>query len=162
MTSELDDKKQAIRDELDKLKYEFKVELPKKIAHARSYGDLKENADYHAARERQSFVKARMGQLIEQLAQLNDLNFDNIAKDKIAYGSLVTLLDLDVDDRVEFKFVSSNEVDPSKGKISLSSPIGVALQNKKVGEEVQVNTPAGKRSYLIEKIVTIHGNEMKI
>ncbi|HOK01798.1 MAG TPA: transcription elongation factor GreA [Spirochaetota bacterium] len=157
--SELEQKKQQIREELEKLKYEFKIELPKRISEAREYGDLKENAEYHAARERQSFVQARIAQLTEQLNKLNELNLSDIPEDKVAYGSTVTVVDVDTDDEVVFTFVSSNEVNPSEGKISVSSPIGAAMQNKAVGELVEVNIPAGKRKYKIIKLVTIHGKE---
>lgn len=160
MTTDLEAKKQKVRDELEKLKQEFKVELPKKIAEAREYGDLKENAEYHAARERQSFVKARIAQLTDQLNKLNDLNMADIPNDKIGYGSTVTLLDMDSDDEIVFTFVSSNEVSPSEGKISVSSPIGMAMQNRKAGDEVDVVIPAGKRKYKVMKFVTIHGNEV--
>ncbi len=159
MSSELDAKKKIIKDELDKLQYEFKVELPKVIAEARAYGDLKENAEYHAARERQSFVKARLGQLSEQLAQLDNIDVSNLPKDRIGFGSQVVVYDYDSEDRLSFTFVSPNEVNPSEGKISLSSPIGTALQNMQAGDEVEVVIPAGKRKYYIEKLVTIHGNE---
>jgi len=158
MSSDLESQKQKLREELGALKYEFKIDLPKRIAEARAYGDLKENAEYDAARERQAFVKARIAQITEQLSQLNSLNVSDLSENSIAYGSRVVLLDLDSDDRLEFVFVSSNEVNPSEGKISLSSPIGMALQNKTVGENVEVTIPAGKRRYYIEKLITIHGN----
>jgi len=160
MSAELEDKKQKVRDELEKLKYEFKVDLPKRISEAREYGDLKENAEYHAARERQSFVKARIAQLTDQLNKLNDLNMTDIPDDKVGYGSTVTVLDMNLDEEIDFTFVSSNEVNPSEGKISVSSPIGAAMQNKKAGDIVEVAIPAGKRKYIIKKIVTIHGNEL--
>ena len=159
MSAELEDNKQKLREELEKLKHEYKVELPKTIATAREYGDLKENAEYHAARERQSFVKARINQLIEQLNTLNDLNISEIPEDKIGYGSTATVVDVDTDDEIVFTFVSANEINPAEGKISVSSPIGTAMQNKSVGEKVTVVVPAGKRTYLIKNIVTIHGNE---
>lgn len=158
MVNEIELKRKSIRDELDKLNYEFKVEIPKRIAEARAYGDLKENAEYHAARERQGFVKARIAQLNAQLGQLKDLNIGEIADDRIGFGATVLVIDLDSDDRLEFVFVAPNEVDPSSGRISLSSPIGNALHNKKAGEIAEAVIPAGKRRYFIEKIVTIHGN----
>jgi transcription elongation factor GreA len=160
MSTDLEMNKQKVRDELEKLKHEYKIELPQIISTAREYGDLKENAEYHAARERQSFVKARIGQLIDQLNQLNDLNITDIPEDKVGYGSTVTVVDTDSDDEVTFTFVSSNEVNPSEGKISVSSPIGAAMQNKSAGDLVAIVIPAGKRNYLIKKIVTIHGNEL--
>jgi len=161
MAVEPDAKKQTIREELDKLNYEYKVEIPKRIAEARAYGDLKENAEYHAARERQAFVKARIAQLVARLNQMKELRKDSIAGDKIGFGAAVTVFDLDTGDRIEFVFVSPEEIDPSAGKISLSSPIGIALQNRQAGEEVEVAIPAGTRRYYIEKIVTIHGNKFE-
>lgn len=158
MANDLEAKRQAIRDELERLNYEYKVDLPKRIAEARAYGDLKENAEYHAARERQGFVQARISQLNGQLGQLNSINIGDIADECIGFGASVTVIDLDSDDRIDFVFVSPNEVDPSAGKISLSSPIGNALQSKKAGDMVEASIPAGKRRYYIEKIVTIHGN----
>jgi len=157
MANDIEQKKQALKEELEQLKHEFKVVLPKTIAEAREYGDLKENAEYHAARERQSFVQARMGQLTEQLAQLNDLNLSNIPKGKVGYGSTVTLVDKNAGNTVEFTFVSSNEVNPAEGKISLSSPFGTALLNKEVGEDVEVVVPAGKKLFFLKKLITIHG-----
>lgn len=162
MSAELESKKQIIRDELEKLKYEFKVDLPKKISEAREYGDLKENAEYHAARERQSFVKARIAQLTDQLNKLNDLNISDIPADRIGYGSTVTVLDIDNEDDMTFTFVSSNEVKPAEGKISLSSPVGMAMQNKMVGDEVVIQIPAGKKRYLVKKIITMHGNVLEL
>ncbi len=158
MAGDIDAKKQLIREELDKLNYEYKVEIPKRIAEARAYGDLKENAEYHAARERQGFVKARISQLNAQLGQMKELSIDSISEDKIGFGTSVSVLDLDTDDRMEFAFVSPDEIDPSLGRISLSSPIGLALQNRQAGEEVSVTIPAGKKRYYIERITTIHGN----
>jgi transcription elongation factor GreA len=155
--NDIEAKRQVVRDELDKLNYEFKIEIPKRIAEARSYGDLKENAEYHAARERQGMVKARIAQLNAQLRQLKELNIEEIAEDRVGYGATVVLIDLDTDDRMELVFVSPNEVDPSAGRISLSSPIGNALQNKRAGETAEAIIPAGKRRYYIEKIITIHG-----
>lgn len=158
MSQDLEAKRQVVREELDKLNHEYKVEIPKRIAEARAYGDLKENAEYHAARERQGFVQARIAQLNAQLAQLKEMNINDLPDDRIAFGSLVTVVDLDGDDRIEFQFVAPNEVDPSSGKISLSSPIGAALQGRQAGERVEAVIPAGKRRYYIEKVLTIQGN----
>ncbi len=161
MSKDLDTQKKELKEELAKLKHEFKVVLPKVIATARAFGDLKENAEYHAARERQSFVQGRITQLSKQFSALNNMNVSDIPKDKIAYGSQVCVIDLETDNRIEFNFVSSNEVNPSEGKISLSSPFGAALQNKNVGDEVEVTIPAGKKKYYIEKLITIHGDEFE-
>lgn len=159
MAQDIEDKKKQIREELESLKYEYKVELPKKIAQARSYGDLKENADYHAARERQGFVKARIAQLNSQLSQLNNMDMSQINDSKVGFGSVVTVVDLDSNEKFEFTFVHPNEVSPSEGKISANSPIGAALNNRSVGEEVEAAIPAGTKRYFIEKLITMHGNE---
>jgi transcription elongation factor GreA len=159
MGDDLDVKKRVLKDEIEKLKHEFKVELPQKISEARAYGDLKENAEYHAARERQSFVKARISQLSEQLSKLHDMNMGTIPEDKVGYGSSLTVYDIDSEDTIELTLVSPNEVDPSNGKISLSSPIGAALNNRSAGDSVEITIPAGKKRYLIKKLTTIHGNE---
>jgi len=161
VTKDIERQKQTIRDELEKLKTEFKIELPKKISEAREYGDLKENAEYHAARERQSFVQARIAQLTDQLNQLNDINTADIPDDKIGFGSVVTVYDEDEEGEIVFQFVSSGEVNPSEGKISASSPIGAALTGKTAGDNVEIVIPAGKKRYHIRKVVTFHGTELK-
>jgi len=162
MSADLEQKKKDLKVELDKFQFEFKVELPKKIAEAREYGDLKENAEYHAARERQSFVKAKIGQISEQLAQLNEMNLDDLPKDKVAFGSIVKIIDVDTDDTMEFTFVSSNEVNPAQGKISMSTPYGEAMRNKGAGDTIEVVVPAGKRTFFIEKLTTVHGETFEV
>ncbi len=157
MDESMEAKKAKIREELDQLKYEFKVDLPKRIAEARAYGDLKENAEYHAARERQGLVKAMIGQLSMQLSQLSNMNLADISKDKIGFGSTIVVKDIESEDHIEFTLVASNDVKPSEGKISASSPVGQALQNHTVGETVEITIPAGKRKYLIERFITVHG-----
>lgn len=162
MSNNIEDQRDLLKKELEKLKYEFKIELPKRIAEARGFGDLKENAEYHAARERQSFVKARIAQLSDQLSKLSSIDLSKIRTDCVGYGSTIMVLDKDSGREIEFSFVSPNEINPSEGKITLSSPIGQALNNKTVGEEVEVNIPAGKRNFLIQRLITIHGNIYEI
>ena len=161
MSDDIELKKRSIKEEIEQLKYEFKVELPKKIAEARSYGDLRENAEYHAAKERQSFLSARITQLSSQLSQLSNLSVSDIARDRIGFGSTVTVLDLESEELIQFTFVSPNEVKPAEGRISLSSPVGMALQNRGVGEEVDVLIPAGKKRYRIERFTTLHGDSFE-
>jgi len=160
MSSSIEDKKKEIREEKEKLKYEYKVELPKRIAEARAFGDLKENAEYHAARERHSFVKARISQLNEHLSQLNEIDKSKIPKDKSGLGSTITIFDLDDEEEIEYTLVTPAEVDPNTGKLSTLSPIGKALNNRSSGEKVEVDIPAGKKRFQIKKIITIHGNEV--
>jgi transcription elongation factor GreA len=144
----------------EQLKYVFKVELPKKIAEARAYGDLKENAEYHAAKERQSFLSARITQLSNQLSQLSNLSVSDIAKDRIGFGSTVTVLDLESEDIIEFTFVSPNEVKPAEGKISLSSPVGMATRTGESGRRWRSISPP-ERTYRIERLPTMHGDSFE-
>jgi transcription elongation factor GreA len=157
---EIEERKQQLKDELDMLKQEFKFELPKKIAEAREHGDLKENADYHAARERQGFVRAKISQLSEQLAKLSNLDVKAIPEDRVGFGSTVTVIDMKTEARIVFTFVSDGEMVPSEGKITLSTPYGRALAGKKPGDVVEVLIPAGKKSFRVTTVVTIHGNEI--
>lgn len=159
MSSNLEEQKKKLKDEIDKLRYEMKVELPRRIQEAREYGDLKENAEYHAARERQGFVKARIAQLSHQLSTMSDIDISSLETDSVDLGSQVTVKDLDTDEIIEFSIVPTSEVDPSEGKISLSSPIGRALHKKAPGDEVHVQIPAGTKKFFIENLVTIHGKE---
>jgi len=158
MGEDIEAKKRKLKEELEQLKIELKVEIPKRLTEARAYGDLRENAEYEAAKERQAFVNARITQISSQISELSNLKVGDIQRDRIGFGSVVRLRDVDEGAVLEFTFVSSNEVKPSEGKISLSSPIGMALQNRFVGDVGEVNIPAGKRKYLVEKITTIHGD----
>lgn len=162
MTAKIDDKKKQIKDEIDKLQYELKVELPQRIAEARAKGDLKENAEYHAARERQSFVQARISYLSKQLSLMDSIDISNIEQGKVEFGSVVILRNIDTNELLEFTIVTPGEVDASAGKISLSSPIGRALHKKTIGDEVTVHIPAGIKRFRIEKLITIHGEELSL
>jgi transcription elongation factor GreA len=156
MTDPLAKIKQKLQQELDTLEHELNVELPKEIAVARAHGDLSENAEYKFAKERQGYVNAKIGQLKKRMGDLGMLNLSNIPKDRSGYGSRILVLDLQRNLEVEYKLVSSEEADVEKGLISTTSPIGRALLNRKVGDEVQVATPAGKKEFEIVKLVTIH------
>ena len=160
MSNDIEKQKQQIKEELDALKYEFTFELPKKISEAREHGDLKENADYHAARERQGFVRAKIAQLSEQLARLNNIDVKNISEDSVGFGSKVVVVDTVTNAKTVFMFVPDGEMNPSEGKITLSTPYGRAMVGKKVGETVTVTIPAGKKVFRIVSLVTIHGNEI--
>jgi transcription elongation factor GreA len=158
MTDAIEQKKQALLQDIMKLREEYQVELPKRIAEARSHGDLRENSEYDAARERQAFVKARIAQLSHALKQYNDVSAANTDEKTIGYGSVVVVLELNSNTRSEYTIVHPIEVDPCEGKISLASPVGTALQNRTVGEEVVITVPAGEKRLFIEKITSLHGN----
>jgi transcription elongation factor GreA len=142
--------------EIEKLRYELNVELPEEIGRARELGDLSENAEYQAAKERQDYVRARLGQLSERMSQLSILDFSRIPRDKIGLGSTVTVIDLDTEKKHTYTLVISEEADASVGKVSSGSPIGRALLNKQVGDEVEVKVPGGSRELEILSFKTIY------
>jgi transcription elongation factor GreA len=148
--------KQKLQEEIEQLAHELNVDLPKEIAVARAHGDLSENAEYKYAKERQGFVNARLGALKKRMGDLGMLNLTNIPKDRAGYGSRLTVLDTQRDIKIEYKLVSSEEADAEKGMISTTSPIGKALLNKKVGDEIEVATPAGKKEFEVVGLSTIH------
>jgi len=143
-----------LKRELTDLKHELTVKLPKELEAARAHGDLSENAEYEAAKNRQDFVRSRIAQLEGRLRELSMYNISSIPNDVVAYGSRVTVED-DSGQAISYEIVFPEEVDAAKGQISLSSPIGRALISKTVGDEVVVQTPSGKRSYQIIELVTL-------
>ncbi len=148
--------KKKLQEEVRTLKYELNHELPAELKKAVAHGDLSENAEYTAARERQDYVKARLGQLVQRLSNLSLVNFNNIPRDRVAFGSTVLVYDVDKETEIEYKIVSSEETDVSRGMISTSSPIGRSLAGKRVGDMVRVQTPSGGKELEILKLSTIH------
>ena len=150
------DLKKRLQDEIQQLEYELKVHLPKEILKAREHGDLRENAEYKAAKERQSFLQARAAQLHRRLAALNMVNLDRIPRDKVGLGSTVTVRQEDTGDLTIFEIVVPEDSDPTIGRISPSSPIGKCLLGHEEGDSVEVRVPSGTKTYGITKVVTIH------
>ena len=148
--------KRKLEDELRKLGRELKEEIPRALKTAADMGDLSENADYQAAKERQSFLQVRLAQLRERLATLSMVNLSKIPTDKVSYGSKVVLLDLDTDKEVTYKLVSSEESNVKEGLISTASPIGQSLMGREEGDEVQIRTPGGVRTSEILRFTTFH------
>ncbi|HTR48453.1 MAG TPA: transcription elongation factor GreA [Verrucomicrobiae bacterium] len=148
--------KKKLQDEIAALEHELHDELPKEIKVARAHGDLSENAEYKYAKERQGYVAARLGQLHKRMADLSMLNLNNLPKDRAAYGSKIIVLDVVKETRIEYKLVTVEEADATKGLISTTSPIGRALLGKKVGDEVKVTTPAGIKEYEVVELITIY------
>ena len=148
--------KRKLQEEMNQLEHELVHDLPKEIKKAAALGDLSENAEYHMAKQRQEFVKARLRQLGKRMADLALINMDNIPRDKVGLGSTVRVYDNDKNEEVEYKLVTSEESDFASGKISTSSPIGRALLNKKVGDTAIIVTPNGKREMEVLKLSTIH------
>jgi transcription elongation factor GreA len=145
-----------LQEEIQALEYELNFELPKELQRARALGDLSENAEFHMAKQRQDYVGARLAQLKKRLADLSLINFNNIPKDRIAFGSKVTLYDIDRGEEVEYKLVTTEEADLARRLISTSSPIGRALMGKRVGDTVKVTTPSGSREFEVRSLQTIH------
>ncbi|HBR17507.1 MAG: transcription elongation factor GreAB [Deltaproteobacteria bacterium RIFCSPLOWO2_12_FULL_43_16] len=145
-----------LEEELKKVERELRIELPKEIRKAAAHGDLRENAEYHAAKERQTFLQARFAHLHTRINALSSINLNTLPKDKIAFGSKVFLEDLNTGGEVIYELVTPEDVDPKNGKISIASPIGNALLNKEVGDEVIIQLPTGKKEYSINKLITLH------
>jgi transcription elongation factor GreA len=142
-------------DEVAVLERELKMELPKEIQRARELGDLRENAEYQAAKERQSLVQARIGMLRRRMNEIALMNMEKIPHGKAGFGSTVTLLE-STGQEIVYQLVMPEDADGEKGLISTSSPIGRAILNREAGDEIAVTTPAGARKFEIMKLVTIH------
>jgi transcription elongation factor GreA len=150
------DIKKKLQDEIATLDYELHVELPKEILKARLHGDLSENAEYHAAKERQGFVNARLNQLKKRLADISMIDFTKIPHDRVGLGSTVVVLDTKREEEITYHLVTTEEADAPNGKVSTTSPIGRALLGKEVGDSVKVQSPGGVKELDILKLATIH------
>lgn len=148
--------KRRLDEELKTLEHELKVTLPKEILRAREHGDLRENAEFKAAKERQSYLHARIAGLHRRLAALQMVNLSKIPRDKVGLGSSIDLKDVKTGEPVFYELVTPEESDPSIGRISASSPIGACLLNHEEGDVVLIKVPSGSRELLIVKLLTIH------
>jgi transcription elongation factor GreA len=150
------DIKKRLQEELNNIERELRIDLPKEILRAREHGDLSENAEYKAAKERQAFLEGRKAQLQKRMAALSLVNLDKIPTDRAAYGSKVVLYDYDADREVVYRLVSPEESDLSKGLISITSPIGKSIIGKTEGDSVEIVTPSGRKDYELRTLTTIH------
>ena len=148
--------KKILEAEIRQLEHELTHDLPIEIKKAASLGDLSENAEYHMAKQRQVFVNARLGQLKARMSELSLVNLSNIPHDRAAFGSKVLVYDASKDEKIEYKLVTSEESDVSKGLISTTSPIGRGLVGKQVGDVATVVTPNGNRELEILELITIY------
>jgi transcription elongation factor GreA len=148
--------KQKIEAELRQLEQELRTELPQELRKAVAMGDLSENAEYEAARNRQDYVRARIASLRKRLADLSMIDVSRLPTDRAAYGSTLVLYDLDNSEEVTYQLVMAEDSDVSKGRISTVSPIGRGLMGKREGDEIEVSTPSGKRRFEVVKLSTIH------
>lgn len=152
MLEEIRDKIEA---EIERLTYELNVELPQKIKTAMEHGDLRENAEYKSAKERQEFVQARLNHLTRRVAELSKIDVEEMPYDKVGFGSKVTIRDLEMDETFVFTITAGDFIDLDAGQVSLASPIGQGLLNAEVDEEVVVELPAGERRYKVVELTTL-------
>jgi transcription elongation factor GreA len=143
------------QDEVQALERELKLELPKEIKRARELGDLRENAEYAAAKERQRLVEARISMLKKRMSEIALINVDRIPADRAGFGSTIEVIE-DTGEKLVFQLVMPEDADAAKGLISTTSPIGRAFLNREPGETVKVTTPGGTREFEIVKLTTIH------
>ncbi len=153
MTQEI---KQRLQAELDELETELRIQLPKDIKLALEFGDLRENAEYRAALDRQEIVRARIGQLRQRLSEVSAIDISKVPHGRAAYGSTLVLYDAEREEEVTYRLVTPEESDPQGGLISTTSPVGKSLMGKEEGDEVTVRTPAGARRFEIRRLATIH------
>jgi transcription elongation factor GreA len=153
------DPRKKLEEDIQALERELREELPRALKTAAALGDLSENADYQAARERQDFVRVRLGQLKQRLADLSLVNFDKIPRDRISLGSKVELLDVDKDEKITYKLVTSEDANAAQGMISTTSPIGRSLLNKRDGDTVEVKIPSGTRTFEVLSFITMHDDQ---
>ena len=143
---------EKIQEELKQLKTIERPAVIKQIAEAREHGDLSENAEYHAARERQSFIEGRVGELEDRISRAEIIDLSKLSGDTVKFGAKVTLVDEDTEEKKAYHIVGDMEADVKEGRISISSPIARALIGKSVGDSVEVTAPGGARSYEILNI----------
>src|ERR1051326_7391218 len=148
--------KQKLQQELNNLDEELHVHLPREIKRAKEFGDLRENAEYHAALARQQFVQARIQQLRQRLSEVSSIDLSKVPHGKAAYGSTLVLYDAEREEEVTYRLVTPEESDPNAGLISTVSPIGRSLMGKEEGDEVVVSIPSGSRRFEIRKLTTLH------
>lgn len=153
MTTEV---KQRLQAELEELETELRVHLPKEIKRAKEFGDLRENAEYHAALARQQFVQARIRDLRQRISEISSIDISKVPRDRAAYGSTLVLYDAERDEEITYRLVTPEESDPQAGQISTTSPVGRSLMGKEEGDEVTVRTPAGARKFEIRRLSTLH------
>ena len=145
-----------LKKELQKVEKELRIDVPKELRKAAAHGDFRENAEYEAAKQRQSYLEARMAHLSSRINTLVSIKLDNVPRDAVGFGSRVHLEDQETGSEVVYELVTPEEVDPKNGKISVNSPVGSALMGKAPGDEVTINLPTGVKEYEVTELYTIH------
>ena len=151
--------KRKIQEDLRQLEAELRTEIPQELKKAVAMGDLSENAEYEAARNRQDYVRARIANLRKRLADISMIDVSRLPNDRAAYGSTLVLYDLDSSEEVTFKLVMAEDSNIAQHKISTTSPIGRGLMGKREGDEVDITTPNGKRRFEVVRLTTVHDEE---
>lgn len=151
----LDEIRTRIEDEIEKLTHELNVELPKVIQTAVEHGDLRENADYKSALERQQFVQARIDHLRKRMGELSKIEVEHLPVDRVGFGSRVKVHDLEMDETNRFTIVAGDFMDLDAGHVSMASPIGRGLLGARVDEEVVVELPVGERRFKVLSLETL-------
>jgi len=151
----LDEIRERIEDEIERLMQELNVELPARIKTAMEHGDLRENAEFKAAKERQAFVEARLNHLTSRMTELSKIDVTEMPYDRAGFGSRVTINDLELGEDFTFTITAGDFIDLDAGQVSLASPIGRGLLGAKAGEEVTIRLPAGERRYKILELMTL-------
>jgi transcription elongation factor GreA len=151
----LDEIRERIEGEIEKLTHELNVELPDRINKAVELGDLRENAEYKSALERQSFVQARIGHLSSRMSELSKIDVEAMPADRVGFGSKVKVKDHFMDEEVDFTIVAGDFMDLDSGQVSMASPIGKGLMGAKEGEEVVITLPVGERTFTILELRTL-------
>ena len=141
-----------LEDELRRLRHDERPAVIRAIAEAREHGDLSENAEYHAARERQGFIEGRLAELEAIISRAEVIDVSKLSGDVVRFGASVALADMDTDEESNYRLVGSHEADIGKGRISVTSPLGRALIGKTIGDTVEVSTPRGAKAYEVVKV----------
>jgi transcription elongation factor GreA len=145
---------QKLKEELSRLERRDRIEVMKAIEVARGHGDLKENAEYHAAKERQGLIEGRILELKDKLSRAEVIDCTKVDRDRVVFGTVVSLLDLDTDQEISYQLLGPEEADVKKGSISVLSPLGKSLIGKEIGDEVLAKTPGGTREFEVVDIAT--------
>jgi transcription elongation factor GreA len=153
--------KQKLEEEMQRIEYELRVTLPKEIQTALGQGDLSENAEYESAKNRQSTMQARFAQIQKRLADLSRIDVSGVPKDRAGLGSEVTVENLDGGEEIRYTLVIPELADGNKSFVSMASPVGKALMNRRVGDTVTITIPRGTLEYEVRRIVTLTGDVLE-
>jgi transcription elongation factor GreA len=153
--------KQKLEEEMQRIEYELRVTLPKEIQAALGQGDLSENAEYESAKNRQSTMQARFAQIQKRLADLSRIDVSGVPKDRAGLGSEVTVENLDGGEEIRYTLVIPELADGNKSFVSMASPVGKALMNRRVGDTVTITIPRGTLEYEVRRIVTLTGDVLE-